>query len=87
MTNEEAIWNAQCQSVMFNGDTHKSVVEVEIVYSRLLLNGCAKNIYIQLVPVEHAHTEGVTQAIEDGTTTIDFEWKNKLVATNYLNRV
>lgn len=60
----ESLHDARALFVMFDGATAYSVSEVEIVFCRVLKNGEPKEFFIGLEDLEHAHAQGVFDAIE-----------------------
>ena len=67
-------------SVMFDGATDISTTEVELVYVRLLVDGHPENYYLALKNIEHAHAEGVFNAICRAFTDNNVpNWHDKVV--------
>lgn len=65
---------------MFDGSTDCSVEELELVYVRYLCEGRPRNVYLQIVSPNHAHAEGIFDAIcacLDGKIA---GWKDKLIS-------
>ena len=76
----DAIRDAHMFSVLFDGATDKSVTEVEVIYIRLLSQGQPKTFFLSLQPVEHAHAQGVYEAVERAFIANGIEnWREKLV--------
>jgi hypothetical protein len=49
--------------IMFDGETDKSVCEMELIYARLVINGRAENVYVRVQSIAHAHADRVFAAI------------------------
>lgn len=66
---------------MFDGATDCSVSEVEIVYVHLVSpTGEPHEIFIGLVDLQHAHADGVFEAISEAMITYGIDdWLDKLV--------
>jgi len=78
-TNLKAIGSSRVLSVMYDGATDSSVTEVEIVYCRFLKNGHPVNCFVNLIDLQHAHADGVFDAIDRGMISAGVNWKEKLV--------
>ena len=72
--------DARMMSVFFDGATDKSTEEVEVVYVRFLTDGQPHTRYLSLQPLQHAHAQGVYDAVDRAFHEhgID-DWKDKLV--------
>ncbi len=66
--------------MLYDGATDSSITEVEIVYIRFLQHGSPKDVLVGLQELEHAHADGVfeaiTRAMED---FIGPNWLDKVV--------
>ena len=51
-------------SVLYDGATDTGVMEVEIIHIRIARNGEVKEFFCALEDLEHAHAEGIYQAVE-----------------------
>lgn len=58
-----AVRDSHVYSVMFDGATDCSVSETEIVYCRYLKDGYPEESIIGLEDIEHAHADGVYDAV------------------------
>ena len=66
--------------LMFDGATDTSVLEVELVYVRYVINGQARNQYLRCQPLDHAHADGVFHAIDRAFRDIGIdEWRSTIV--------
>ena len=75
-----ALREATVISVMFDGATDKSTEEVEVVYVRYLKDGEPQTRYLSLQPLQHAHAQGVYDAINNAFKHHGIEdWQNKVV--------
>lgn len=63
--------------MMFDGATDTSVCENEIIYARYVDQGVARNVYISIEAVEHAHAAGGLAAIESAMNKVDEGWNWK----------
>ena len=77
----QEIRNARVISVMFDGATDNSISEVEVVYVRYLTAaGKPKTSFLSLQPLEHAHAQGIMEAIERAFVDNNVQgWRQKLV--------
>ena len=68
-------------SVMFDGATDCSISENEIIYCRYLKNGVPCDVIVGLEELQHAHADGVYDAIlRSMTKFVGPDWLDKLVA-------
>ena len=76
----QSIANVNVLSIMFDGATDSSVSEVEIIYCRFLEHGQPRDVLVGLTDIEHAHAEGVFEAIDRAMRSFAGEdWISKLI--------
>jgi len=76
----DAVNNSSVLSIMFDGATDCAVSEVEIIYCRVFHDGQTHDYFIGLADLEHAHAQGVFDAINNVMSTyISPDWINKLI--------
>ena len=76
----ETISDAEVLTVLYDGATDASVGEVEIVYVRVIRAGEVKEFFCGLTDIEHAHAQGVFQAVDKALTDkVGENWKAKLI--------
>ena len=67
-------------SVLYDGATDTGVMEVEIIHIRIARNGEVKEFFCALKDLEHAHAEGIYQAVERALDDSGIEnWREKIV--------
>ena len=66
---------------MFDGATDAAVLEVEMIYCRVIgQDGLPVNYYLGLADVEHAHAEGVYTAIDNTFRSLGInDWKDRVI--------
>lgn len=84
----ESLHDARALFVMFDGATAYSVSEVEIVFCRALKNGEPKEFFIGLEDLEHAHAQGVFDAIDRAMLKYGcHDWKEKVIGVGVMGQV
>ncbi|XP_013383761.1 zinc finger protein 862-like [Lingula anatina] len=79
---QKALSEAKALSIIFDGATDTSVAEVEIVYCRIVVDGRPKEYFVGLQDLQHAHSEGVVQALDRAMRQFGCDdWLQKLVGT------
>ena len=71
-----SIRDCSMMGIMFDGAMDKSVCELELLYARVVVDGQAQNMYVRIQPVQHAHADGVYDAINQAFIDLDIlEWR------------
>ena len=74
------ISGASVLTVLYDGATDCSISEVEIIYIRIAKNGHVRECFAGLEDLEHAHAQGVYEALDRAMTGCGIpDWKEKLV--------
>ena len=66
-------------AVLFDGATNCSILEVEIVYTRIVKDGHVREFFTSLEDIQHANAEGVFQAVERALLKEEPNWKDKII--------
>ncbi|XP_070559090.1 zinc finger protein 862-like isoform X2 [Ptychodera flava] len=78
---QQAVSESKVLSIVFDGATDSSISEVELVYCRILDKGYPRDILVGLEDLQHAHADGVFDAIGRAMQSFAGEnWLDKLVA-------
>ncbi|XP_070576190.1 uncharacterized protein [Ptychodera flava] len=76
---QQAVSESKVLSIVFDGATDSSISEVELVYCRILDKGYPRDILVGLEDLQHAHADGVFDAIGRAMQSFAGEnWLDKL---------